>query len=69
MISAHSSLPPLISSQMSEPRLSSEVVRKQLEKNDNIERQSPELAKEEVELRENILHSSKISQTLKSLDP
>ena len=48
------SLPPLVSSHNCELSLSSENMRKDLEKNKNNERQSPVLAKGEVEMRKNL---------------
>ena len=62
------SLPPLVSSHNCELSLSSENVRKDLEKNKNNERQSPVLAKGEVEMRKKSVHSDKNAQIPSKID-
>ena len=62
------SLPSLFSSQMSDLSFSCEKVRKQLVKRNILERQSPVLAKGEVEMRKEILSLSENSLALKSHD-
>ena len=60
------SLPSLFSSQMSDLRFSCENVRKQLVKNDILERQSLVLAKGDVSMRKEILSLSEDTLALKS---
>ena len=62
------SLPSLFSSEMSDLSFSCEKVKKQLVKSNILERQSPLLAKGEVEMRKEILSLSENSLALKSHD-
>ena len=68
MTSENFSLPPLVSSQNCELSLSSENVRKDLEKNKINERQSHVLAKGEVEMRKKSVHSEKKHQIPSEID-